>query len=122
VILVDTSVWIDHLRSGDAALVAALESGDVQTHPFIVGELACGNLANRRELLQRLAALPAALVASDREALQFIERRRLMGRGLGYVDVHLLASAALAPGTRLWTRDRRLAAVAAEMGLSRSGS
>lgn len=117
-ILVDTSVWIDHLRQGDSALVAALETGQVLVHPFIVGELACGNLANRREVLALLQALPRAPVASDEEALRFIETRRLMGRGVGYVDVHLLASVALHGSATLWTRDKRLAAVAAELALA----
>jgi predicted nucleic acid-binding protein len=117
-ILVDTSVWIDHLRRGDQALAAALEAGQVLMHPFIVGELACGNLQRRAEILALLRALPGAPVATDDEALGFIERRELMGRGIGYVDVHLLASAALAATARLWTRDRRLAAVASDLALA----
>ena len=116
-ILVDTSVWIDHLRSGEPALATALEGGRVMMHPFVLGELACGNLQNRREVLRLLNALPAAPTATDPEALDFIERRALMCRGLGYVDVHLLASTALAGDARMWTRDRRLAAVAAELEL-----
>lgn len=116
-ILVDTSVWIDHLRSGEPALATALEGGRVMMHPFVLGELACGNLQNRREVLRLLNALPAAPTATDPEALDFIERRALMGRGLGYIDVHLLASTALAADARMWTRDRRLAAVAAELEL-----
>lgn len=86
-------------------------------HPFVVGELACGNLKNRREVLQLLRDLPSAPTITDPEALSFIERRALMGRGLGYIDVHLLASTALDGAARLWTRDRRLAAVAAELEL-----
>ena len=116
-ILVDTSVWIDHLRTGEPALATALEGGRVMMHPFVLGELACGNLQNRREVLRLLNALPAAPTATDPEALDFIERRALMGRGLGYIDVHLLASTALAAAARMWTRDRRLAAVAAELEL-----
>ncbi len=116
-ILVDTSVWIDHLRSGEPALATALEGGRVMMHPFVLGELACGNLQNRREVLRLLNALPAAPTATDPEALDFIERRALMGRGLGYIDVHLLASTALAADARMWTRNRRLAAVAAELEL-----
>jgi predicted nucleic acid-binding protein len=111
-ILVDTSVWIDHLRRGDPALITALEAGRVLIHPFIVGELACGHLKRRAELLMLLRALPQAPVATDDEALGLIETRHLMGRGIGYVDVHLLASVALAGTARLWTRGRRLAAVA----------
>ncbi len=113
-IVVDTSVRIDHLRQGDQALIEALEAGQVLVHPFVIGELACGNLVNRVEVLSRLRALPQAPVASDEEALEFIERRKLMGRGIGYLDVHLLASVAL-DGAELWTRDRRLATVAADL-------
>ncbi|MFA6955903.1 MAG: type II toxin-antitoxin system VapC family toxin [Thermoanaerobaculia bacterium] len=108
-ILADTSVWIDHFRRGNAALVEALEREDVLVHPFVIGELACGELKKRREILELLASLPSAIVASDEEALQFIEQRRLMGKGIGYIDVHLLASAALTEGARLWTLDKRLA-------------
>ena len=117
-ILVDTSVWVDHLRDGTPALAAALEKGRVLTHPFVLGELACGNLKNRGEVLQLLGELPAAPMATDPEALDFIERRALMGRGIGYVDVHLLASVALAGTAQLWTRDKRLAAVAADLELA----
>ena len=117
-ILVDTSVWVDHLRANDPALAKALETGIVLTHPFVIGELACGNLKNRGELLALLQDLPASPVATDGEALAFIEARSLMGRGIGYIDVHLLASAALAGDTRLWTRDRRLADVAAGIQLA----
>jgi predicted nucleic acid-binding protein len=118
VILVDTSVWIDHLRSGEPLLVAVLESARVMMHPFVLGELACGNLANRSEVLGLLGGLPAALTATDPEALEFIERRALMGRGIGYIDVHLLASTALSGDARLWTKDRRLATVATELDLA----
>lgn len=117
-ILVDTSIWIDHLRWPDARLGAALENGDVIMHSFVIGELACGNLRNRRELLSLWTNLPSAPGATDQEALAFIERHKLMGAGLGYVDVHLLASAALAGDARLWTKDRQLATVAARVGLA----
>ena len=117
-ILVDTSVWIDHLRAGDAQLAARLEAGEVCIHPFVLGELACGNLRNRSEVLGLLGRLPAVVAATDAEAMAFIERRALMGRGLGFLDVHLLASVALASPTRLWTRDKRLAAVATELSLA----
>jgi predicted nucleic acid-binding protein len=113
VILVDTSVWIDHLHKGIPALGEALERGEVLSHPFVIGELACGELANRGEVLELLLTLPASPLATDGEALRFIEDRRLMGKGIGYIDVHLLASAILAEGVRLWTRDKRLAAIAA---------
>jgi predicted nucleic acid-binding protein len=111
-ILVDTSVWIQHLRSGEPALITMLEDGQVLMHPSVVGELACGNLNNRMELLSLLNDLPRAPVASDAEALGFIDRHKLMGRGIGYLDVHLLASVALAGPAWLWTRDKRLADVA----------
>jgi predicted nucleic acid-binding protein len=118
VILVDTSVWIDHLRGGVPALAEALEQGEVLVHPFVVGELACGKLRNRREVIDLLGNLPAAPAATDAEAMELIERRALVGRGIGYIDVHLLAAAALAGMARLWTRDRRLAQLAADLGLS----
>jgi predicted nucleic acid-binding protein len=118
VILVDTSVWVDHLRAGVPALAVVLEAGRVFIHPFVLGELACGNLKNRGAVLQLLGDLPAAPTATDPEALRFLEGRGLMGRGIGYIDVHLLASAALAGTTHLWTRDKRLAAVAADLDLA----
>lgn len=111
-ILVDTSVWVDHLRAGDAKLAALLDAARVLVHPFVIGELACGNLSRRGEVLRLLHDMPAAPVALDAEVLVFIERHRLMGRGIGYVDAHLLASAALAEPAQLWTRDQRLGAVA----------
>lgn len=117
-ILVDTSVWIDHLRQGDPDLVRVLEADQVLVHPFVVGELACGNLKSRAEFLKLLRALPRAPVATEEEALGFIDGRALMGRGIGYLDVHLLASVALAGTATLWTRDKRLAAVARKLGLA----
>lgn len=114
-ILVDTSVWIDHLHRGVPALVEALDSGAVLTHPFVIGELACGNLRRREEILSLLGALPRATVATHEEVLVLIEQRELMGRGLGYVDAHLLASVTLTDGARLWTTDKRLAAIANEL-------
>jgi len=118
VILVDSSVWIDHLRAGNAELASALEAGLVLTHPFVVGELACGNLVNRDDILSWLQNLSSAPIATHVEVLAFIEGRSLMGRGIGYVDAHLLASAALADGGRLWTRDRRLQLLAEELALA----
>lgn len=117
-ILADTSVWVDHLRERAPALAAALEQGSVLMHPFVLGELACGNLKNRGEVLRLLGELPAAPMATDAETRDFIERRSLMGRGMGYIDVHLLASVALSGTAQLWTRDKRLAAVAADLGLA----
>lgn len=116
-ILADMSVWIEHLRRGDDRLRAELEAGRVVTHPFILGELACGNLRKRNELLQLLSELPAVIQASNGEVLEFIERRKLMGRGVGLIDAHLLASAVLTGATRLWTHDRRLTTIAAELGV-----
>ena len=119
-ILVDTSIWVDHLRKGDAAFAAALKANRVATHPFVIGELACGQLRARDQILSLLRSLPKVPTATDEEALQFLERRRLYGRGLGYIDVHLLAAASLHRDGRLWTRDKRLNAAAAELHLSNS--
>lgn len=117
-ILVDTSVWVDHLRRGDAALVAALDANTVVVHAFVVGELACGQLKSRLQILSLLSSLTRLAAATDDEALHFLERHRIFGRGLGYIDVHLLAAAAL-NDARLWTRDKRLKAVAVELDLAR---
>jgi len=117
-ILADASIWVDHLRKGTSHLAAALNRGEVLMHPFILGELACGNLNNRREVLRLLADLPGATTGTDPEVLEFIERHALMGRAIGYIDVHLLASVALTATARLWTRDSRLAAIAADMKLA----
>ncbi len=116
-ILVDTSVWVEHLRRGLPRLVTLLQEGEVLIHPWVIGELACGHLRNRQQVLQLLQGLPLATVANDAEVLLLIERQRLMGRGIGYVDAHLLASARLSH-CRLWTQDRRLAAVALEQGVA----
>lgn len=117
-ILVDTSVWIDHLRRREPTLTAMLDAGQILMHPFVLGELACGNLARRSEVLSLMQHLPQAAVATDAEALDFIERHGLMGRGIGYVDVHLLASVALVGASSLWTRDARLAIIAGDMALA----
>jgi hypothetical protein len=117
VILVDTSVWIDHLRTGDLVLGGLLDRAAVLGHVFVRGELACGNLRRRDEILALLADLPQALVATDAEVLELIERHRLMGRGIGYVDAHLLAATLLTGGASLWTRDLRLAEMAHELGV-----
>ncbi len=114
-VLVDTSVWVSHLRETHAGLVDLLNDGEVACHPFIIGELACGNLRNRTVILTLLEALPMALSVEHKEVLAFIEGRDLMGKGLGYVDVHLLASAVLT-GLPLWTLDKRLAGVAERLG------
>jgi predicted nucleic acid-binding protein len=114
-ILVDTSVWIDHLHKAIPLLEEALESQTVLSHPFVVGELACGELRKRREILDLLSDLPSSIVATDDETLSLIERHRLMGKGLGYIDVHLLASVMLTDSARLWTSDKRLAAIASQL-------
>jgi predicted nucleic acid-binding protein len=117
-ILVDTSVWIDHLRKGDQVLSECLNNTRVLMHPFVLGELACGNLGNRSEVLGLLKDLPRVSVANDDEVLFFIERHELMGKGVGYIDAHLLAAARLAGSARLWTRDGRLREVAERLNLS----
>ncbi len=117
-ILVDTSVWVDHLRVGDEELTDLLNSTKVLAHPFVVGELACGNLRDRAEVLALLKELPQAPIATDAEALFFIERHELMGRGIGYIDAHLLATTSLGDPARLWTRDKRLRAVADSLALA----
>ena len=116
-ILVDTSVWVEHLRRGLPRLATLLQGGEVRIHPSVIGELACGNLRNRQQVLELLQGLPAATVASDAEVLLLIEREQLMGRGIGYIDAHLLAAARLSH-CRLWTQDRRLAVVAEEQALA----
>jgi len=121
VILVDTSVWIDHLRKGDALLAQRLNAGRVLSHPFVIGELALGSLHQRDKVLAALRDLPRASVAMDDEVSLFIDQGRLAGLGLGYVDVHLLAAVRLTAGASLWTRDKRLAAVAGQLGLSAPG-
>ena len=115
--LVDTSVWIDHLRQGDARMAAALDAGQVGFHPFVAGELACGNLRARADVLRLLQALPPIPVATDKEVLVLMDAENLMGRGIGYLDAHLLASARLG-GALLWTRDKKLHAIAAALGLA----
>jgi predicted nucleic acid-binding protein len=115
-LLADTSVWIQHFRRGDPALAERLSECLVLMHPFVSGELACGNLKGRAETLSDLNALPSARVASHSEVLQLIEGRRLWGRGLGWVDMHLLA-AALLSHCRFRTLDKKLGEAAAELGL-----
>ncbi|MCX5787819.1 MAG: type II toxin-antitoxin system VapC family toxin [Elusimicrobia bacterium] len=106
-ILVDTSVWSDHLRASEPSLVSLLNEGSVLIHPFVIEELACGNLPDRKEILELLHALPAAPVAEHEEVLEFISAARLHGTGIGCVDVHLMASARLA-GAKLWSKDKAL--------------
>lgn len=116
-ILADTSVWVDHLRANDEGLSALLETGGVVCHPFVVAEIALGSLRDRATVLGLLDGLPAPPVATPGEVRALIEARRLHGRGIGFVDASLLASCLLVPGTGLWTRDRRLGAAAASLGL-----
>jgi predicted nucleic acid-binding protein len=117
-ILVDSSVWISHLRQPDRALEQLLDSAPVLIHPLVVGELAMGDLPRRSEILAYLDDLPKVTLASDTEVRGLIERERLFGEGVGYLDAHLLAAALLTPGSVLWTIDRRLADVARRLGLS----
>jgi len=117
-ILPDTSVWVEHFRRGQKTLMALLEDADIVMHPFVVGELALGQLPPRAEILKELDRLPQATVADTGEVLGFIDRHRLAGTGLGYVDVHLLASSRLTSDTSLWTFDKRLHAVADRLALA----
>ena len=116
-VLVDTSIWIDHLRSGNSKLTALLNDGEAVIHPFIIGELACGNLKNRKEIISLLHALPHVDKADDDEVLFFIEKHKLMGLGIGLVDLHLLASCKL-DNTKLLTKDKRLSHAVNRLGLS----
>jgi predicted nucleic acid-binding protein len=118
VILVDTSVWVDHLRKGDQVLGRLLFAGRVLAHPFIVGELSLGVLRQREAVLGALMDLPEATIATEEEVFRFIEANGLPGSGIGYVDAHLLAATRLTPGAALWTRDKRLSEVAERLGLA----
>ena len=117
-ILVDTSVWINHLRVANPRLVSLLNRNRILIHPMVIGELACGNVSNRVEVFSLLRSLPQVSDATDAETVFFIERHRLMGRGIGYIDAHLLAAAVMAAPTQLWTADRRLMEVAGELGVA----
>ena len=119
-LLVDTSIWIDHLRSGDAALAKCLERQQVLAHDFVIGEIAMGNLRQRDNVLAAMKGLPRAARASGPEVLSFVERESLHGLGIGYVDAHLLASVRLTLGSALWTRDKRLAKIATRLDIAAS--
>jgi hypothetical protein len=119
VILVDTSIWIDHFRKGEPELARLLAAARVLVHPFVICEIALGHVKRRARVLSDLAMLPSPVVAENDEVLAFIDRVNLSGTGVGYVDAHLLASVTLTGGAKLWTRDGRLAAVATRLGLSR---
>lgn len=116
-ILVDTSVWIDHLRSGNATLTRLLDTSTVLAHPWVTGEVALGNLSRRNEVIGLLRGLPQATVADNDEVVRLIERDVLYGAGIGYVDAQLLAATRLTPDTALWTKDKRLAAVTERLAL-----
>lgn len=116
-VLVDTSVWVAHLRDGHPGLVQLLFGGKVMCHPLIIGELACGHIENREEILMLLNSLPSAIKAGHEEVLHFIETHHLMGIGLGYIDVHLLVSAMLS-GISMWTDDNPLKKAARNLGIS----
>jgi predicted nucleic acid-binding protein len=115
-VLVDTSIWVDHFRFGNNPLTVLLDKGHVMIHPFIIGELACGNISNRIEILTLLRALPMINIVDFQEILVFVETNRLMGKGLGYIDMHLLASAILTNIT-LWTSDKALFRTARDLGI-----
>ena len=117
-ILVDASIWVDHLRRGVPALFGLLERGQVLTHSFVIGEIALGNLPNRARFLAELRKLPHAIAATDEEAIALIDQHALSGRGIGFVDLHLVAATLLTPDANLWTRDRRLAKVVSQLGLA----
>ena len=116
-VLVDTSIWIDHLRRGDRQLAMLLETGDVVCHPFVIGELACGCLARRQTVLELLHALPRMEQAAHEEILAFIEDRDLHGGGIGLIDAHILWAAAN-EGHVVWTRDARLRRIAVRLGVA----
>ena len=117
-ILADTSIWVDHLRRRDAVFADLLNRSEILIHPFVISELALGNLRQRSVVLDSLVLLPPAVVASNDEVLEFIETNLLSGSGIGYVDVHLLAATRLTADTTLWTRDRKLRGVAHHLTLA----
>ena len=117
-ILVDASVWVNHLRAADERLSALLAAEEVLCHPFVIGELALGYLQPRDATLNGLRDLPQAVVAEDADVLDLINRLPLFGRGIGYVDAHLLAAIRLTPEAKLWTGDARLRRVASELSLA----
>lgn len=116
-VLVDTSVWIEHLRRGHGQLASLLEAGDVVCHPLVIGELACGSLRERQTILDLLSALPQAEHAADNRILSFIETHRLSGQGIGLIDVHLVYGA-ITGSHRLWTHDQSLRRIAARLGVA----
>lgn len=117
-ILVDASVWIDHVREPDCIMLELLREGQVLTHPFVIGEIFLGHVRRRDALLTELRELPLSRTVDDDEVLEFIWRHRLFGLGIGYIDAHLLASSKLTGGSSIWTLDRNLRAAAAKLGLA----
>lgn len=117
-ILVDTSIWVDHLRAGDSRLSHFLDRGAVLGHPWVTGELSLGSLRQRTVVLGLLTSLPTAIVVTPHELLSFIDSKELTTRGIGYVDAQLLASTQVTTDATLWTRDKRLAAAASQLGLA----
>jgi predicted nucleic acid-binding protein len=117
VTLADSSVWVDHLRHDNARLSRSLVDGEIACHSFVIGELACGFLTKRTEILTLLEKLPSVPVADHDEVLRLVEARRLYGRGLGWIDMHLLASALLSR-TSIWTLDKALSRAARSLGLA----
>ena len=117
-ILVDTSIWIDHLRANNPVLARLLDTSMVLAHPWVTGELALGTMSQREQMLSSLHALPQATLATDDEIVRLINREHLHGRGIGYVDAGLLAAVRLTPGSRLWTKDKRLVGIATDLTLS----
>ncbi|GGK30229.1 type II toxin-antitoxin system VapC family toxin [Salinarimonas ramus] len=117
-ICADTSVWVDHFRAGDERLMALLAEERIGMHPFVIAELMLGSLRNRHAVREMLEDLPELIVAGDTEIIPFIERSRLFGRGIGFVDAHLLAGVCLTPGAKLWTRDKRLARAASDLNVA----
>ncbi|MCB1931792.1 PIN domain-containing protein [Accumulibacter sp.] len=117
-ILVDTSIWVEHLRRGNQRLTRMLEQGQVLAHPYVTGEVALGKLRNRDTILRALQNLPATTVATDDEVLRFIHQNSLYGVGIGYIDAHLLAAVRLSSAASLWTADKRLLAAARSLGLA----
>ena len=116
-ILVDTSIWVDHLRAGNEMLAELLDGGAVLAHPFVIGELTLGHIRRRDVVLAALSDLPHAVMATDAEVLTFIDRHSLFGRGIGYIDAHLLAAVQLTADAKLWTHDKRLQGIASELAL-----
>lgn len=120
-VLVDTSIWVDHLRQGNVNLARLLTRGQACIHNMVIGELACGNLQNRNQLMALWQNLPAVVTASHQEALFLLESHSLMGKGIGYVDLHLLSSCLLTHTAQLWTRDKRLLGIAETLGITYTG-